>query len=98
MNTKELKVRCPDCGAIAKEKFATDTVDKQGNNIKLITLECFHIIKRIIPRGTQFESMVSNDWKPEIKSCKHIWEKNKCNKCCEFMLFILLTRYTIFVR
>lgn len=82
-----LQEKCPDCGKVAKEKFAIDTIDKEGNQIKLITLECFHIIKRVIPRATPYENMVSNDWKPEIKNCKHIWDKNRCEVCGEFRLF-----------
>src|SRR5436309_2771696 len=55
--------------------------------VKLITLECFHIIKKVLPKATPFESMVSNDWKPEIKQCKHEWNKNQCEKCGEFKLY-----------
>jgi len=82
-----LQDKCPECGKVAKEKFSIETVDKNGDAIKLITLECFHIIKKVLPRATPFESMVSNDWKPEIKQCKHEWTKNKCNHCGEFKLY-----------
>lgn len=82
-----LQEKCPQCGAIAKERFAIETLDKEGNTIKLITLECFHVIKKVFPKGTSFETMVSNDWKPEIKNCKHEWTKNTCNKCGEHRLF-----------
>jgi SNF2 family DNA or RNA helicase len=93
-----LQDKCPECGKVAVEKFAINTVDKEGNEVKLITLECFHIIKKVIPRATQYETMVSNDWKPEIKACKHDWptkeearEKhipsNCCKKCGEFKLY-----------
>lgn len=82
-----LQEKCPDCGKVAKEKFSIETLDKDGNQVKLITLECFHIIKKVIPKATPFELMVSNDWKPEVKSCKHEWDKNHCNKCGEFKLF-----------
>ncbi len=83
---------CPEClksgkKTVAKEKFAVDTVDKEGNSIKLITLDCFHIIKRIIPRATPFHEMVSNGWKPEIKACFHKWTKNTCDICGENRLF-----------
>src|SRR4030042_189978 len=71
----------------AQPKFSIDSVDRQGNQIRLITLECFHIIKKVIPRATPFERMVSNDWKPEVKSCIHKWEKNQCAVCGEFRLF-----------
>jgi len=81
-----LQNKCPDCGKIAKEKFSIESIDKDGNTIKLITLECFHIIKKVIPRGTPFESIVSNGWKDEIKSCIHDWDKHKCKNCGEFRL------------
>lgn len=69
----QLKDVCPECGKTAEEKFNIETIDKDGNIVRLITLNCFHIIKKIIPRGTPFEKMVSNDWKPEVKACKHEW-------------------------
>lgn len=82
-----LQEKCPECGKVAIEKFAIETADKNGDSVKLITLECFHIIKKVIPRATPYELMVSNDWKPEIRDCKHEWIKNQCSKCGEFKLF-----------
>jgi len=82
-----LQDKCPECGKVAIEKFAIDTVDKEGNQVKLITLECFHIIKKVVPRGTPFEKMISNDWKPEVRNCTHIWTKNQCDLCGEYKLF-----------
>ncbi len=82
-----LQEKCPDCGKVAVEKFSIKTVDKAGNQIHLITLACFHIIKKIIPKATPFETMISNGWKPEIKACKHQWDKNQCVKCGEFKLY-----------
>ena len=82
-----LQDRCPDCGKVAVEKFAIETIDKEGNQIKLITLECFHIIKKILPKKTAYENMVSNDWKDEVKNCSHKWTKNQCDKCGEYKLF-----------
>lgn len=83
---------CPEClkggkNVVAKEKFAVDTVDREGNSIKLITLECFHILKKVIPRATPFHEFVSNGWKPEIKACLHKWTKNTCDRCGENRLF-----------
>jgi SNF2 family DNA or RNA helicase len=74
------------CGKVAKEKFSKEFPDKDGNTIKLITLECFHVIQKIIPRGTPYEDLVTNWWKPEVKDCKHEWTKTKCNNCGEFKL------------
>lgn len=87
-----LQDMCPDCLAagkktVAKEKFAINTVDKEGNQVKLITLECFHIIKKVIPKATPFENFISNGWKPEIKACLHKWTKNTCDVCGENRLF-----------
>lgn len=82
-----LQEKCPDCGKVAVEKFSVEGTDKSGNLCKFITLECFHIIKKIIPKATPYETMVSNDWKPEIKACNHEWVKNQCAKCGEFKLF-----------
>jgi len=98
MAVTRLQETCPDCGKVAKEKFAIESLDRDGNQVRLITLDCFHIIKRVIPKATPFESMVSNDWKPEIKACKHVflskdeaklrkWRKNKCTVCGEFKLY-----------
>lgn len=82
-----LQDKCPDCGKIAKELFAIESIDKDGNTVKLITLECFHIIRKVIPRGTPFDSIVTNGWKESIKNCKHVWTKNQCNECGEYKLF-----------
>lgn len=82
-----LQEKCPFCGKVAVERFSTDTTDKHGNQVKLITLECFHIIQKIIPKATPYETMVSNDWKPEVKMCKHEWIKNHCTVCGEFKLY-----------
>lgn len=82
-----LQDRCPECNKVAIEKFKINTHDRDGNDVILITLDCFHIIKKVIPRGTPFESLVSNWWKPEVKSCKHEWNKIQCKKCGEFRLY-----------
>ncbi len=89
-----LQEKCPECGKVAIEKFAIEGMDRQGNQIKMITLECFHIIVKKIPKATAFESIVTNDWKDDIKNCKHEWPeknlpdwpKNRCLKCGEFKL------------
>ncbi len=82
---------CPTCGQVAKEKFSFDGVDKAGNPYRLITLECFHVVKKILPKLTPFELMVSNDWKPEVKSCVHKFGTelfpNQCSICSEFRLY-----------
>ena len=87
-----LQDMCPDCLAVgkktvAKEKFSFNTVDKNGDEIKLITLECFHILRKVMPKATPFGTLISNGWKPEIANCKHEWTKNTCDKCGENKLF-----------
>lgn len=98
MATTILKELCPECGQTAVEKFAINLVDKSGNDVKLITLACFHVIKKVIPKGTPFETMISNFWKPEIAACKHDFPSrdeaklhhipsNQCRVCGEFKLY-----------
>lgn len=82
-----LQDKCPECGKVAIEKFRTNAIDKQGNECILITLSCFHITKKIIPKATPFETLISNEWKDEVKSCKHEWDKNRCIHCSEYKLF-----------
>jgi|SRR6187399_72446 len=81
-----LQDKCPECGKVAEEIFAIETTLPSGDVVKLITLKCFHIIKKIIPRGTPFEKMVSNDWQDAIKGCKHKFVKHKCIHCNEYCL------------
>lgn len=85
--TSKIIELCPDCNKPAIELFAIETLDKDGNTCKLITLKCFHIIKKIIPRGTAFDSMVSNYWQEHVKVCNHKWIKNQCELCKEFKLY-----------
>jgi hypothetical protein len=93
-----LQDKCPECGKVAVEVSQSEEIDTDGNLCKIITLECFHIIKRILPKGTAFDSMISNFWKDEVAECKHEWptkEKakalhipsNQCEKCGEFKLY-----------
>src|SRR6185436_8051845 len=63
------------------------------------TLECFHVFKTVlVPNPTvavtsPYETLVSNDWKPEIAACKHEWgdgidwPKTQCLHCNEYRLF-----------
>jgi superfamily II DNA or RNA helicase len=80
-----LQDKCPTCNKVAVEKFSITTKDKDGNEIKLITLECYHIIKKVIPRGTPFEEFITHEHKNN--NCKHDWDKNKCITCGAFRLF-----------
>jgi len=82
-----LQDKCPFCGKVAKEKFSFVATDKDGNECKMITLECFHVIKKIIPRATPFDTIVSNSHLPHVSSCKHEFDKNQCRKCGEYKPF-----------
>lgn len=80
-----LQEKCPTCGKVAEEKFSFQTVDRDGNQCKMITLTCFHIIKKIIPKATPFENLVT--YAHRGNNCKHDWDKNTCNKCGAQKLF-----------
>lgn len=82
-----LQDKCPICGVVAEHRFETKAIDKNGDEVLLITLKCFHIIKKVIPKATPFNDMVSNGWRDDVKSCQHEWIKNQCNKCKEYKLF-----------
>ena len=77
---------CPECGKVAKEMFSGDYPAKDGDILRVITLECGHSIVKIIPCGTPYHLMVTNSWKPEVQNCEHEFTKTKCNKCGEFKL------------
>lgn len=82
-----LQDKCPECGKVAVELSAIEEINEiTGELERFITLECFHIIKKIIPRGTPFDQLVTNGWKDEIKNCKHEWNKTQCIHCGEFKL------------
>lgn len=82
-----LQDKCPDCGKVAVEKFHTEFINKSGDTVRLITLTCFHILTKVIPRGTPFENFISNGWNPEVKNCKHEWNKTQCMKCNEHRMY-----------
>lgn len=80
---------CTTCGKVAVEK-KSHLLEMKGDNLpnkQFIWLECGHLIVKDIPKGTQFSSLVSNWWKPEIASCEHEWNKTQCIKCREYRLF-----------
>jgi SNF2 family DNA or RNA helicase len=83
----QLKELCPICGKTAVEKFKFTHLTKEGDEVSLITLSCFHVITHKIPKNTPFESMVSYFWKDEIKNCNHEWEKTQCIHCGEYKLY-----------
>lgn len=93
-----LQDKCPMCQKVAVERFSKEYIDKKtGNTIKLITLSCFHVVRKEIPRGTAFDSLVTNWWRPEIKDCQHDWLKTRCTKCGEFKLMNFQIASALFV-
>lgn len=84
----QLRDKCPHCGKDAIETrsslihSSSDSPDK-----KMIFLKCGHLLIKTIPKGTPFETFISNNHEPRVRACKHVWEKNKCNKCFEFKPF-----------
>lgn len=80
---------CSFCGKVAVEKNSK-ILEMKGDdepNKKFIWLECGHLIIKDIPKGTQFSTLVSNWWEPEIAACNHEWNKTQCIKCREYRLF-----------
>lgn len=84
-NIKRLQEVCPECGKVAKEAFTLKDVDKDGNEVHTTTLECFHIITKIIPKATPFEKFTTAEHRNN--GCEHDWDKNKCKNCGAFRLF-----------
>lgn len=90
-----IQEKCPFCGKVAEELSSFNAFNQKTNNDeKWITLKCLHVIKKVIPRGTPFDQLVSNDWKFEIRNCSHKWgigsedsPLTQCEKCGEFKLY-----------
>ena len=78
-NITRLQDKCEKCGKVAKmvsEKLIVNKSDDQPD-VKLITLECGHIIFKKIPKGTPFHKFQMGG---DI-NCTHEWNKNTCVKC-----------------
>lgn len=74
-----LQDKCPTCGKVAvtvKDKLITISSEIDPD-IRLIFLECGHIITKKIPKGTPFHLLISGG----KKDCTHAWVKNTCDKC-----------------
>jgi len=69
----EQVVMCKKCNTPAIKRENEREVDR-----KFITLECFHLIVKDIPRATPFEKFISADADPE---CEHEWNYTKCFHC-----------------
>ena len=80
-----LQDKCEQCGKVAEEMFSFESVDNAGNDCKLITLKCGHIIKKIIPKATPYHEFIT--YAHRNNGCEHNWDKNKCLVCGAFKLF-----------
>ncbi|MEM3038643.1 MAG: DEAD/DEAH box helicase [Thermoplasmata archaeon] len=76
---------CPECGKIAKERFSFESKTNDGNTVKVITLECWHIVKKVIPKGTAFHEFIT--YEHRNNGCNHVWNKNRCDDCGAFRLY-----------
>jgi hypothetical protein len=81
-----LRDKCEFCGKVAKSVKET-LIPGDDFDQKMIFLECGHLLIKKIPKGTQFDKLVSNWWEEEVKNCNHEWAGNRCTKCNEFKLF-----------
>jgi len=81
-NITRLQDRCEECGVVAKTE--SEIIEYGDDNalfdVKVITLECGHIVRRNMPRGTPFHLFQFGG----DESCAHEWDKNKCHKCGRF--------------
>lgn len=74
-----LQDKCEKCGKVAIEKSVSVIVSKgdTGTDLKLITLECGHVMVKKIPKGIPFHTFQFGG----DKDCAHVWDKNTCMKC-----------------
>src|SRR6188768_1739759 len=84
-NVTRLQDKCEQCGKVAKtvKEKLIPSKSETSPDMKVITLECGHIVVRKIPKGTpfhQFQMGGSSD-------CTHSWDKNKCVNCGRFKPF-----------
>lgn len=82
-----LQDKCPECGKVAVAVSEREYIDKDNNEVKEITLQCFHVVTKVKPKGTPFHEIVTNWWDDHAKDCKHQFTKNRCDLCGEFRLF-----------
>lgn len=75
---------CPKCGKVAKELTSIKVPD--GDNIKHLTaLTCGHVIVKVEPKPTAFETFITQG--QGRSDCKHIWDKTICIECGAFKLY-----------
>jgi len=74
--------KCEVCGKVARS-VSEQTILSESEHIidlKIIKLECGHIITKKLPKATPFHLL---QWGGD-ENCKHTWEKNKCTSCGRF--------------
>lgn len=77
-----LQDKCEYCGKVAKS-LVENTIENDHPtrpNLKIIRLECGHVIIKQIPKGTPF-GLFQMGGNPD---CKHVWIKNACSLCGRF--------------
>jgi hypothetical protein len=74
-----LQDKCEVCGKVAKsvKETVVKSLKEDKPDLKIIYLECGHVIQRSIPKGTPFHKLqMGGD-----PNCNHTWDKNNCVKC-----------------
>lgn len=79
---RRLQDECSICHKVAKEVKSFEVL-----GFLFRQLDCGHLIKKVLPKLTDYGSLVSNGWQDHIKNCKHNWIKNQCSVCNEFKPF-----------
>lgn len=84
-----LQDKCDFCGKVAKAKSEKliENDDPLKTNLKMLVLECGHTILKKIPKGTPFQTLVTDGDTEEVKSCNHEFNKNQCLKCLAYRPF-----------
>jgi hypothetical protein len=84
-----LQDKCDFCGKVAKSKSEKliENDDPFKPNIKMLILECGHTLIKRIPKGTPFQTLVSDNDEELVKSCKHEFNKNICLNCGKYRPF-----------
>lgn len=73
-----LQDRCPTCGEVAVT-VSENTIENDDftPNVKVITLECGHEIRKELPKATPFHRLVADG----KQDCEHVFSGNRCWKC-----------------
>lgn len=87
-----LQDKCPTCGkvAVVDKELLVPVADPTKPDKKLIFLKCGHVEIKELRKGTPYQAIVSNWWKPEIAACNHEWSTTDykiCTKCGENRLY-----------